>query len=149
MEKFRDSQVLGWQLCSRKFSKSKATSNLLLCHAQYMSQVLRVQDCSKGLPHYICVLESGMKYYMQNKRRQKAVQQLPLKEGSRNCHMTLVLTFNWPKLNLISHQAARHYRKMCLSSFYLNGDPLSLNISRHRDLCSQYQKVSMDTNLVL
>ena len=55
-----------------------------------------------------------MKKYMKTKMRQKYVSRLSLKESSRNRHMTLLLTLNWPTLNLILHQTARDCRKYTL-----------------------------------
>lgn len=111
VEKFRGSQLLGWLLCSRKFLKAKVISSPLLCHLQYTSHVLRVQNGSRSSPHHSCALQSTVKKYMKKERKQKSVHQLSLREGSRNCHMTLMLALNWPKLNLILHQTVRDYRE--------------------------------------
>lgn len=46
--------------------------------------------------------------------------------------VTLMLTINWPKPHLISHQTARDYRK-CIFSH--SAWTLSQSISQHRNLC--------------
>lgn len=138
MEKCRDSQVLGWQLCSRRFSKTKATS--------YYSASLSVCPVSSGSKMAVRAFPivsvfQEVEWSIIGKRKEgKSVQQLSLKEGSSSCHMTLTLTFTWPEHGLVSTRKCAF-----LHSTWM----LSLNISQHGDLCNQYQKVSVDTNLVL
>ena len=59
--------------------------------------------------------------------------------------VTLMLTINWPKPHLISHQTARDYRK-CIFSH--SAWTLSQSTSQHRRLCNQYEKARVEVQML-